>query len=67
MTTLAIVLSATPLVAGACWWMARQHSHPEYVRRDELALLRELMRQNHESVLRELEQLRALVDRHSRR
>jgi hypothetical protein len=58
--TTAISVAAPTL--GGIWWLASRHSHPEYVRREELEGLRLLLEVQHRSILRELSQLRDSLD-----
>jgi len=59
---------ASGLVSGlGVWYWAQSHSHPQYVPRSEMDLLRDMLQSQHQAVLRELEQLRADVSRGSRR
>ncbi len=53
--------------AGGSYWWVQSHTHPELIHRRELDLIRDLMSAQHAAVLRELEQLRELVSRFSRR
>jgi len=66
---LELVLSlSSGLVSGVgVWFWAQHHQHPDLIHRNELELLRSLMTTQHESVLRELTQLRETLDRNSRR
>lgn len=50
---------ASPI--GAYWWV-RTHVHPEYIDRDELSLLRDLIQAQHQAVLDRLERIEAGLD-----
>lgn len=64
---LAVSLAFAAVSAAGTFWWLQTHTHPELVQRNELEILRSLIQSQHEAVLRELEQLRALLDRNSRR
>lgn len=64
---LVLSLLVAAVGAGGSYWWVQSHSHPELIHRRELDLLRALIQSQHEAVLRELEQLRSLLDRNSKR